>query len=167
LGAQITKLLELGPILGNSPKLKARGGRRSDGVSPPPAAPRALYRTQFQKIKISGEILRLLSFLFVSCLSRCEQAGVSSPCTCEWRIRKRRLRRLWSPPPPAGGYRYAPDPVGKKENRKNLKDLFLSRTKDKYLIADCEEKSLYLSSHTNPRGFSHGKTKSQFQHTKH
>src|SRR5437899_10215977 len=39
--------------------------------------------------------------------------------------------------------------------------------KARYLIAYCEEKGYYLSSNTNQRGFSHGKSDSRCQHTKH
>jgi hypothetical protein len=34
-------------------------------------------------------------------------------------------------------------------------------TKDKYLIEYCEEKAYYLCSHTQPKGFSHGKSNSR------
>jgi hypothetical protein len=74
------------------------------------------------------------------------------------------------PAPWAGGWGYAPDPVGKtkKKNKKQAGfSVFLFPIFCKYLISNCEEKSYCLSSHTNPKGFSHGKTNSQCQHTKH
>jgi hypothetical protein len=40
-------------------------------------------------------------------------------------------------------------------------DYLEQTTKDKYLIADCEEKAYYLCSHTHPKGFSHGKSNSR------
>jgi hypothetical protein len=69
------------------------------------------------------------------------------------------------PPLPAGLWGFAPDPISKtKQNKPERKifflssSFFLSKTKDKYLIANCEDKGYHLSSHTNPREFSHGKS---------
>jgi hypothetical protein len=73
-------------------------------------------------------------------------------------------------PLPAGVGGYAPDPVGKTKKEKQKQagfSVFLFPIFSKYLIPNCEENDYYLSSHTTPRGFSHGKTKSQSQHTKH
>jgi hypothetical protein len=66
-------------------------------------------------------------------------------------------QRLDAPPFPGRGVVGLPDPVEEKEKNPNKRHFFNS---------NYEVNGYYLSSRTNPRGFSHGKTKSQCQHTK-
>ena len=66
-----------------------------------------------------------------------------------------------APPSPGGGSGVCTGPDFEKEKEKSdTKDFFLSNK-------DCEQNNYYVKSYIAPKGFSHGKTKSQCQHTKH
>jgi hypothetical protein len=92
-----------------------------------------------------------------------------------WVPLKGRQRPPTGTRPPITGCRgYGPDPISekKKENpEKKLSDFSVfssldcfdqtTETEDKYLIHICEKKDHYLSSHTNPKGFSHGESDSR------
>src|SRR5262245_52951322 len=70
---------------------------------------------------------------------------------------------------------YGPDPISEKRFQKrkristeNKSDFYLSLSNLlKIPFGICEEKDHYLSSDTDSKGFSHGKTNSQCQHTNH
>jgi hypothetical protein len=80
-------------------------------------------------------------------------------------------------PPARGGRGVCTGSSWRNKKRKNKSDRterlsfffllsFLSRSHSN-LIANCEEKSYYLSNHTNQKGFSHVKSVSRCEHTKH
>jgi hypothetical protein len=88
------------------------------------------------------------------------QSTPTTASTMRSALRCATMRRLLDQPPlrRAGAVGYAPDPFLKRQ--KNRRKHFPSGLRQ-ILISNCEDKDYYVTSYIAPRGFSHGKTKSQ------